>query len=138
MRAKTLFASTRTTLIRELGRERFEGRNLFLTDPGEVLDPREWRGREGEGEDEGPFTREERELRSVRRAEDEERYGGGTKGRDIMGNGGGEKMLGFKAIMDDPAKQALAEMGRAVPTEGGGTFVQLVRRATASLLISCD
>lgn len=147
VRAKTLFASTRTTLVRELGRESFEGRNLFLTERREVLDLEEWRERERErdggvgGGEEGPYTKEEKELRGVRRAEDEERYGG-TKGRDIMGNGGGgggngEKTLGFKAKMDDPAKQALAGMGRAVQSEGGGaTLVQLVRRVTGSLLTS--
>ena len=110
-----------------------------------MLDPQEWKDRDRDGdagvEEEGPYTKEEKELRGVRRAEDEERYGG-TKGRDLMGNSGGgasgngEKTLGFKAKMDDPAKQALAEMGRAVQTEGGGIFVQLVRQATVWLLIS--
>ncbi|KAF7504071.1 hypothetical protein GJ744_002836 [Endocarpon pusillum] len=148
VRAKTLFASTRTTLIRELGRERFEGRNLFLTERTEVLDPQEWKDRDRDGdvgaEKEGPYTKEEKELRGVRRAEDEERYGG-TKGRAIMGNSGGggasgngEKTLGFKAKMDDPAKQALAEMGRAVQTEGGkGMLVQLsIDLATEMLILS--
>ncbi|ERF71237.1 hypothetical protein EPUS_08155 [Endocarpon pusillum Z07020] len=150
VRAKTLFASTRTTLIRELGRERFEGRNLFLTERREVLDPQEWKDRDRDedagGDEEGPYTKEEKELRGVRRAEDEERYGG-TKGRDILGtsggggggaSGNGVKTLGFKAKMDDAAKQALAEMARAVQTEGGGgMLVQLsIDLATEILILS--
>ncbi len=129
--------------MRELGRERFaDGRNLFLTERREVLDLREWeeRDRDREDEDEGPLTGEERELRSLRRAEDEEvYYAGGTKGRGVMGNAGasdgdGVRTLGFKAKMDDAARTALAEMGKALQSEGGGgggTVIQLVRQATA-------
>lgn len=137
VRAKTLFASTRATLIKELGRERFEGRNFFVTDRREILDLREWEERNGDvgkDVDERVLTREEREERVVRRAEEEERYGG-TKGRDLMGNGGGsgegEKTLGLKMKMDDPARNALAQMGEGIRNEaGGGVVVQLVSLPT--------
>jgi hypothetical protein len=140
VRAKTLFASTRTTLVRELGRERFEGRgaNLFVTDAREVLDVREWEERERVGGGGGaaagaaaPLTEEERELSGVKRAEEEERYGGGggTRGRDLMGSSGSGTggSAGVKMKMDDRARKALAEMGERVGSEGGdGRVVQLV------------
>lgn len=92
VRSKTLFASTRATLVRELGIEKFEAGTIFVTDAYEVLDTKEWEQRDrgatgGNSErDEEILTREERELGAVKRAEDEERFG--TKGRDI-GYGGG-------------------------------------------------
>ena len=88
MRAKTLFASTRATLVKELG---IEGGSLFVTEASEILEAREWEERDmekGTGVDEEALlTREERELRGVKRAEEEERHG--TKGRDLMGSGSG-------------------------------------------------
>lgn len=126
-------------MIKELGRERFEGRgsNLFCTDRREVLDIGEWEEREaGIGdEDDGVLTREERELRDVRRAEEEERYSG-TKGRDLMGgadtgNAGagdeGEKTKGLRMKMADDARKALGQMGEGMKSDGEGKIVQLVR-----------
>lgn len=91
MRSKTLFASTRATLVRDLGTEKFEGGTIFVTDAFEVTDPKEWDQRSGKGAsreavDEIMLTREERELGAVKRAEDEERFG--TQRRDIGWGGG--------------------------------------------------
>ncbi len=55
------------------------------------------------------------------------------------GDGDGVRTLGVKAKMEDAARTALGEMGKAIQTEGeggGGTVIQLVRRAIiASLLM---
>ncbi len=74
-------------------------------------------------------------MRGLRRAEEEERFAGGMKGRVVMGSvagGGGAdgvRTLGFKAKMDDAARTALGEMGNALQSGGeGGTVVQLVRQ----------
>jgi hypothetical protein len=122
-------------VIKELGRERFEAK-LFLTEAREVLDPREWEERDGgEAVQDGPLTTEERELRGVKRAEEEERYAG-TKGRDLMGNSGsggdgdeGVKTKGLKMKMDDKAREALREMGQGAGREGDGRVVQMVCRS---------
>jgi hypothetical protein len=79
VRAKALFASTRATLVKELG---IEGGTLFATEAAEILEPKEWEGRDKSSTagaaDEALLTSEERELQGVKRAEDEERHG--TKG----------------------------------------------------------
>ena len=102
VRQKTLFASTRNTLMRELGSEKFS-ETLFLTEREEILDPSQWderargsasasggvpsAGARGGGDiDKGLLSVEERELQAVKRAEEEERHG--TRGRDLMGEGG--------------------------------------------------
>ncbi|KAL9111275.1 MAG: hypothetical protein Q9227_004354 [Pyrenula ochraceoflavens] len=120
VRAKTLFASTRSTLLRELGLERFEG-SYFCTDDFEVLDAKEWEardgrgegGREGGGKDEAILTREERELQGVKRAEEEERHG--TGGRDIGWGGGQSKQggaaSGLKMKVGDGVGEALRGLG---------------------------
>lgn len=114
VRSKMLFASTRATLIRDLGLEKF-GDSIFATDAEEILDPKQWQARmEGSnstktnGVDNVNLTREERELQSVKRAEEEERHG--TSGRDLMGAGGSGNRLAMK--ITDEAKSALTELGR--------------------------
>lgn len=107
-----LFASTRSTLTRDLGLEKF-GDSLFATDDFEVLDPAAWtsRGKRADGTQPGSediLSTEERELQNVRRAEDEERHG--TQGRDLMGKGGSGNRLAMKITED--AKQALATMNQ--------------------------
>lgn len=152
VRAKMLFASTRTTLLRELGPERFQGkgRNLLLTEQSELLDVREWdaRGREGEGQRggeegggrggaEGVLTSQERELRDLKRAEEVER-GAGTKGRDLMGSAGSgagfgngdeaEMTKAWKMKVDKGVSTALTQISDGLGKEGdGGRLVQLVR-----------
>jgi twinfilin-like protein len=137
VRAKTLFASTRATLVKELG---IEGGTLFATEAAEVLEPREWEERErqgGAGPDEALLTREERELQSVKRAEEEERHG--TKGRDLMGasaeagsgGGGGGGGVGGSSVgvamkMDEAGKRVLRELAQSEGSEVEGMVVQFV------------
>ncbi|KAL4892320.1 putative actin monomer binding protein [Aspergillus ambiguus] len=83
VRAKTLFASTRSTLVRELGTEKF-ATTIFATEEDEVLTEDAWREREAEtngAQREELMGEKERELEAVRRAEEEARSG--TPGRDI-------------------------------------------------------
>ncbi|PGH02481.1 PTK9 protein tyrosine kinase 9 [Blastomyces parvus] len=112
VRAKTLFASTRATLVRELGSEKFTS-TIFAADAEEVLDAAVWKERdadrnaatggaaedgEAESRREDLMGKEERELSEVRRQEEQARSMtrrrdvgiGGTIGR---GNGNGESEL---------------------------------------------
>ncbi|RMD40720.1 hypothetical protein DV735_g4413, partial [Chaetothyriales sp. CBS 134920] len=102
VRAKTLFASTRQSLVRSLGLDRF-GDSVFVTDADEVTNPAEWAARErskqkgqqphdeqqepdGDGDGDGNdelLSAKERELQRVRRAEEAERHG--TAGRQLSG-----------------------------------------------------
>jgi twinfilin-like protein len=92
VRAKTLFAATRSTLARELGSEKF-ATTVFATEEEEIVTEQAWRERdlEGNGSPQAGYEREElmddkeRELDAVRRAEEEARHG--TAGRDV-GTGG--------------------------------------------------
>ncbi|KAL5336378.1 hypothetical protein BJX70DRAFT_283465 [Aspergillus crustosus] len=133
VRAKTLFASTRATLVRELGSEKF-GETIFATDEDEVVGEKAWREREAEknGSGEGGYRREdlmgdkERELEAVRRAEEAARSG--TPGRDI-GIGGtfarGPSRMRIEMQVDEDAKEALTglqqqglvQLSIDVPTE---------------------
>ncbi|THC97827.1 hypothetical protein EYZ11_002680 [Aspergillus tanneri] len=136
VRAKTLFASTRATLARELGTEKFAS-SIFATEEDEVMGEQAWREREAEkngSSSRGGFQREdlmgekERELEAVRRAEEEARSG--TPGRDIgiggsfiRGNGGGlfgpSNNARFQMPVDEDAKDALKSLQQ-------GGLVQLV------------
>jgi twinfilin-like protein len=139
VRAKTLFASTRATLAKELG---IEGGTVFATEAAEILEAAEWEARERQAEaagglpDEALLTREERELQGVKRAEEEERHG--TKGRDLMGgspqwgsggdggSGGGGGSVGVPMKMDEAAKGALRELAQSGESKEEGMAVQLV------------
>ena len=88
-----LFASTRLTLLRELGKEKFRG-SYFVTERRDLEREgwEKWEAGEGEGELGGeggkkPLTVEEEVLRGVK--EDEEREGrGGTGKRRLVGGSG--------------------------------------------------
>ncbi|OKL58193.1 hypothetical protein UA08_06647 [Talaromyces atroroseus] len=120
VRAKTLFASTRATLTRELGSEKFVT-TIFATEEEEVFGEDAWKERdlEGNGTSNASYKREdlmdekERELEAVRRAEEEARHG--TAGRDVgtggslarasgIATGGG---IGVNMPVDEDAKTAL-------------------------------
>lgn len=134
MRAKTLFASTRATLVRELGSEKFDG-TIFATEEDEVVGEGAWRERDAEksgsaagGERERLMDDKERELELVRRAEEEARSS--TLGRDIgiggsvatgggVGNSSGSSMR-IQMPVDEEAKGALTGLQQ-------GGLVQLVR-----------
>ncbi|KAJ5348839.1 uncharacterized protein N7506_002092 [Penicillium brevicompactum] len=115
VRAKTLFASTRSTLTRELGTEKF-GSTVFATEEDEVLGQDAWRERDGEGPNaisrEDMMGEKERELEAVRKAEAEARSG--TPGRDIgiggtFGPGSGSGMR-VSMPVDEAAKTALRDL----------------------------
>lgn len=132
VRAKTLFASTRATLVRELGSEKF-ATTIFATEEEEVVGEAAWRERdlEGNGNTQSGVQREdlmdekERELEAARRAEDEARHG--TSGRDVgiggslggvsgTATGGG---LNVNIPVDEDARAALRSLR-------DGDLVQLV------------
>jgi twinfilin len=142
VRQKTLFASTRNTLMRELGSEKFS-ETVFLTEREEILDPSQWDerakgnaaasggvptpGAARGGVDEGLLSTEERELQAVKRAEEEERHG--TRGRDLMGAGGsgvdfmsgasGDGSKGKNAMKFSPeAKSSMASFKDLASTAG--------------------
>ena len=149
MRAKTLFASTRATLVKELG---IEGGTLFATEPAEILEPKEWEERDKSSTagaaDEALLTREERELQGVKRAEDEERHG--TKGRDLMGSsaaattgsggglgsGGGGSNVGVMMNMDEEVKGPLRELAQSGESEEG-IVVQFVSVVPFLIIFLC-
>ncbi|KAJ5195913.1 hypothetical protein N7449_006392 [Penicillium cf. viridicatum] len=115
VRAKTLFASTRSTLSRELGTEKFAS-TVFATEEDEVLGQDAWRERDGEGPNaisrEDMMGEKERELEAVRKAEAEARSG--TPGRDIgiggtFGPGTGSGMR-VSMPVDEGAKSALRDL----------------------------
>ncbi|KAL2222003.1 putative actin monomer binding protein [Thermoascus aurantiacus ATCC 26904] len=134
VRNKTLFASTRATLVRELGSEKFAS-TIFATEEEEVVGEEAWRERDAEengGGKNGKFKREdlmdekERELEAVKRAEEEARSG--TLGRDV-GIGGTFIKAGAEGRIpmpvDEDAKAALRDLQQGglvqlaidVPTE---------------------
>ncbi|OCT53639.1 hypothetical protein CLCR_10370 [Cladophialophora carrionii] len=141
VRQKTLFASTRNTLMRELGSEKFS-ETVFLTEREEILDPAQWEerargsaaasggvptaGAARAAVDEGLLSVEERELQAVKRAEEEERHG--TRGRDLMGEGGsgadfvtgknGEGKGRNAMKISDEAKSALSAFKDVAASEG--------------------
>lgn len=97
VRQKMLFASTRLTLVRELGTERFR-ESIFVTEMKE-LEAEGWRRHEGSGATEAPLTEEEESLRGIKEAEAEAR--GGTKGRRL------ETGARLSIAMSEEAKGAL-------------------------------
>ncbi|KAJ9607267.1 Twinfilin-1 [Cladophialophora chaetospira] len=138
VRQKTLFASTRNTLMRELGNEKFS-ETVFLTEREEILDPAQWDerakgsaaasgGKPAPGAtraavDDGLLSVEERELQAVKRAEEEERHG--TRGRDLMGAGGSGadfvagQSKGRNAMkISDEAKSTLTSFKDPAASEG--------------------
>lgn len=111
VRQKMLFASTRLTLVRELGTERFR-ESVFVTELGE-LTPEGWRKHEASGEAKPPLTEEEESLKGIKEAEAE--VWGGTAGRRLETGGH------LNISMSDDARGALD-----VFREGGNNLLQLV------------
>ncbi|ODH21614.1 hypothetical protein ACO22_05635 [Paracoccidioides brasiliensis] len=142
VRAKTLYASSRATLTRELGSEKFVD-SIFATDAEEILDEASWKERDadrnaaigGVGEDGKAearrnrlMGREERELDEVRKLEEQERSMGarrrdvgigGTIGRE---NGNGELRINVgegvkEALQRERASGTVIRLTIDVPTE---------------------
>ena len=113
VRQKMLFASTRLTLVRELGAERFR-ESIFATELRE-LEKEGWEKHDAHGALKAPLTEEEQSLQGVKEAEAEAR--GGTEGKRL--ETGGRMSI---AISED-AKAALERF-----REGGvHNLLQLVR-----------
>ena len=111
VRQKMLFASTRLTLVRELGTERFR-ESMFVTEMKE-LEPEGWKKHEASGASMAPLTEEEESLKGIKDAEAEER--GGTAGRRL--ETGGQ----LNIAMSDEAREALERF-----SGGGDNLLQLV------------
>lgn len=122
--------------MRELGQEKF-AESVFLTEREEVLDVNTWtdasggvKGASGQANvDTAILSTEERELQAVKRAEEEERHG--TRGRDLMGDGGsggnpvGVVGTGIQINVTDDARAAFREIASAQQSgAGGGLLVQ--------------
>ncbi|KAJ5894735.1 hypothetical protein N7495_006426 [Penicillium taxi] len=122
VRPKMLFASTRSTLFRELGAEKFAS-TVFATEEAGILERDAWRERDGEINQirrEDLMGEKERELEKVRMAEAEARSGPSQRDIGIGGTYGPGSGSGMKISMpvDEAAKTALKEL-----QEGG--LVQL-------------
>lgn len=114
VRSKMLFASSRLTLVRELGSEHFR-ETIFVTMP-EELSAAGFDRHDRHIELEAPLTEEERSLGEVRRAEAE--AGAGTAVREIHLS----KTMNMPTATD--ALVSLSALGRG---EGSG-FVMLVSK----------
>ncbi|MCJ1465639.1 Twinfilin-1 [Pseudocyphellaria aurata] len=99
VRQKTLFASTRLTLVRELGTERFR-ETLFVTEKRE-LEREGWERHEQSKRVAAPLTEEEERLKGVKDAEAEARGGSGGK-RAQFGTGASLKIDGeVRRLLED-------------------------------------
>jgi twinfilin-like protein len=107
-----LFASTRLTLTRELGIERFR-ETIFATTPAE-LTAEGFEKHDKHTKLEAPLTEEEQTLGEVKRKEAEEGRGMSDRKSHV---GGGVSMP-----VDQDAVEALKRLG----SEGGDNFVSLV------------
>jgi twinfilin-like protein len=140
VRSKTIFASTRATLVRELGSEKFSS-TVFATDAKEVLGEEEWRERDadadvaaGVGEDKAAESRrddlmsvQEKELQALRIAENDE--GSVSRRRDVglggtFGGAGGEDAVGEAKGVLFPVEQGVKDSLKVLVEEG--RLVQLV------------
>jgi len=111
VRQKTLFASTRVTLVRDLGTERFR-ESIFVTEMKE-LSPEGWRKHDASGEAKAPLTEEEESLKGIKEAEAQARNG--TAGRRLETGGH------LSVAMSEEARGALEGF-----KEGGDNLLQLV------------
>ncbi|KAI0201374.1 actin depolymerizing protein [Astrocystis sublimbata] len=111
VRQKMLFASTRLTLVRELGTEHF--RETIFASNAEELTPQGFQKHDRHNALDAPLTEEERTLGDVKRAEAET---GGT----------GTRQIHMSSTMNMPVKQdaldALTELG-----SGGGRGLVMLK-----------
>lgn len=111
VRQKMLFASTRLTLVRELGTEHFRD-TVFVT-TAEELSERGFKKLDAHNKLDAPLTKEEKTLGEVKRAEQE--VGSGTGTREIHLS----KSLSMPVAAD--AIAAMKEVGR-----GGDRIVAML------------
>ena len=100
VRQKMLFASTRLTLVRELGSEHFR-ESIFAT-TAEELTPAGFEKHDAHTALEAPLTEEERTLGAVRRAEQEAGMGTASRPLHLSSN--------MTTTIADPALDALKEL----------------------------
>ncbi|KAI9737158.1 MAG: Twinfilin-1 [Cirrosporium novae-zelandiae] len=110
VRSKTLFASTRLTLVRELGSEHF-AETVFVTESNE-LTPEGWKRHESHVAGAAPLTEEERIMQGVKEKEGEEIQGTGARRNHVVG---------MKMKVEDSVGKALSELGG----DSGDNLVQL-------------
>ncbi|KAH6624006.1 hypothetical protein B0J18DRAFT_427050 [Chaetomium sp. MPI-SDFR-AT-0129] len=148
VREKMLFASTRLTLVRDLGSEHFRD-SLFAT-TAEELSPAGFKKHDAHIALEAPLTEEERSLGDVRRAEQEAGRGTGTREIHLsknlatpiaqdalealkdLGAGNGRSLVMLKInpdsesvelVPDDSTPGSIPELVRTIsPTEPRFTF----------------
>ena len=119
VRQKMLFASTRLTLVRELGIERF--RETIFATTKEELTPQGFEKHDKHNKLEAPLTEEEQTLGDVKRKEAEEGRGMNERRSHVSS--------GVSMPITDEALQAL----RGLAGEGGSDLVQLVGSFTIIL-----
>ncbi|KAI9691566.1 MAG: Twinfilin-1 [Bathelium mastoideum] len=116
VRTKTLFASTRLTLLRDLGAEHFP-ETLFATGLDELTRDG-WRRHEAHVSQAAPLTREEADLEGIKEAESGERSGTGVRR--------GHVSSGVRLPVEEEAVEALRGLSEGKGGEGsGGGLVQL-------------
>lgn len=113
VRQKMLFASTRLTLVRELGIERFR-ETIFATTKAE-LTAEGFKKHDQHTELAAPLTEEEESLGAVKRAESEEGRGTGVKKSHLSDH--------FAMALSEEAVEALKKLGNS---ENSDDLVQLV------------
>lgn len=126
VRQKMLFASTRLTLVRELGGEHF-AESILATEPGE-LTAAGWAKHVQHTQSASPLTAEEQSLQNIREAEALESRG--TRGHSLAQGG----RLALKA--EGGIGEALRKLG-----QGGDNLVQLSmdpQTETLTLVSSCQ
>lgn len=117
VRQKMLFASTRLTLVRELGTEHFR-ETIFATNP-EELSESGFQKHDAHSKLAAPLTEEEQTLGEVKRAEQE------------AGSGTGTREIHLSKNLNMPVQEdALAAM-KAVGQEGGRVVTMLVSTVVA-------
>lgn len=120
VRQKMLFASTRLTLVRELGIERFR-ETIFATEKAE-LTAEGFKKHDAHNKLAAPLTEEEQTLGAVKKAEAEE--GRGTVGQSLAAH------ASFQMATSPEATEALKNL-----QSGSDNLVLLVRRYWK---VSCD
>lgn len=125
-----LFASTRLTLVRELGGEHFS-ESVFCTEADELTE-KGWEKHVKHTESENPLTAEEQSLQDIKDAEALESRG--TRGQGLAQGG----TLAIRA--DEEIGSALQSLGEGtggnlvqLRTDAGSETLQLVSHSSASL-----
>jgi twinfilin-like protein len=119
VRQKMLFASTRLTLVRELGIERF--RETIFATTKEELTPAGFEKHDKHVKLDAPLTEEEQTLGEVKRKEAEE------------GRGMNERKSHVSSGVSMPVSAEALDALKALGSDGGESLVQLVGRSLPSI-----